>query len=126
MIHKIIAFLLILCAAVQYNDPDFYIWMPVYLVAAIFIIGYVRGWNNTMLGLSLCAIYALGMLTYSPDVLSWIENGSPTIAGTMQAESPFIEFIREFFGLGICLIVLLIYTYLMRNRSASQELKSHT
>jgi len=109
MIHKIIAVLYTLCAAVQYNDPDFYIWIPLYMIPAAVAIAYDRGWRSSKVLLAICALYAVGMMLYTPDVLSWVKNGTPSIADSMQAESPFIEFIREFFGLGICLAGLTWY-----------------
>ena len=109
MIHKIVAALYILCAAVQYNDPDFYIWIPLYIVPAMIALAYDKGWRNSNILLTFVVIYIIGMLMYTPELISWIRNGSPTITGTMQAESPFIEFVREFFGLGLCLIGMLWY-----------------
>lgn len=109
MIHKIVAALYILCAAVQYNDPDFYIWIPLYIVPAMIALAYDKGWRNSNILLTFVVIYIIGMLMYTPELISWIRNGSPTITGTMQAESPFIEFVREFFGLGLCLIGILWY-----------------
>ncbi len=109
MIHKVISAIYILCAAVQYNDPDFYIWIPVYVIPAVVAISYDRGRRDSKLILILCGVYIISMLWYIPDVISWITNGLPTITGSMHAESPFIEFVREFFGLGICLIGLIWY-----------------
>lgn len=104
MIHKIIAAIYILCAAVQYNDPDFYIWIPLYLIPAAIAIAYDKGWKNKRVLLGICIFYLLSMSLYTPDIISWIKDGTPTITGAMQAESPFIEFVREFFGLGLCLV----------------------
>ena len=117
MLHKIIAAVYILCAAVQYNDPDFYIWIPLYIVPAVVAISYDRGRRDTMLILILCGLYIVSMLLYIPDVISWISDGVPTITGSMQAESPFIEFIREFFGLGLCLMGLVWYYRKSRQNS---------
>jgi len=103
MIHKILATVYILCAAVQYNDPDFYIWIPIYLMPASVAIAYDRGWRNSKVLLGTCVLFILGMLMYIPDIIFWINDGTPSITGSMRAESPFIEFVREFFGLGICL-----------------------
>ena len=61
------------------------------------------------------------MASYYPEVISWIQNGTPSIASSMQAELPFIEFIREFFGLGICALALGIYAFLSNKKS-----KAHT
>lgn len=109
MIHKVIAAIYILCAAVQYNDPDFYIWIPLYLIPAAVAIAFDRGRRDTKLFLGFCLAYLIFMLLYTPDVISWVTNGTPSIAASMKAESPFIEFVREFFGLGICLVGLFWY-----------------
>ena len=112
MLHKILAGLFILFAGFQYNDPDFFIWVPVYLVVAIAILFFDRGKSNLRVFQVLLIVYLLGMVSYYPDVISWIKDGTPSIANSMQAESPFIEFIREFFGLGICAVVLGYYCFL--------------
>lgn len=113
MIHKIVAAIYILCAAVQYNDPDFYIWIPLYLIPAAIAIAYDRGWKNSNVLLATSIFYIVCMLNYTPDVISWFQNGTPSLADSMQAESPFIEFVREFFGLGICLVATTVYWRLM-------------
>lgn len=107
--HKIIALLFIIFAAVQYNDPDFYIWVPLYGVIAIVAIMWDRGWRNKKVLFALSLMFFLGMCFYIPDVIYWVLEGTPSIAGSMKAESPFIEFVREFFGLGICLTALTLY-----------------
>lgn len=109
MIHKIIAILFIVFAAVQYNDQDFLIWIPIYLIVAMVALAMDKGWRNKIVILGLCVFYFLGMCIYIPDVVYWFRDGMPSIGASMKAESPFIEFVREFFGLGICLAVLTIY-----------------
>ena len=116
MIHKILAALFILFAVVQYNDADFFIWMPVYLVVGLVILLFDHGiYNMRVLQLLLLA-YIIAMITYYPDVMSWIREGTPSITGSMKAESPFIEFIREFFGLLLCAITLGYYTRLVSKK----------
>lgn len=111
MLHKILAGVFILFAAFQYNDPDYYIWVPIYLVVGIVILLFDQGKYSLRLFQILLVAYIIGMLSYYPDVISWIKNGTPSIANSMQAESPFIEFIREFFGLAICVIALWFYYF---------------
>jgi len=53
--------------------------------------------------------YSLWVLTYIPDVVNWFSQGTPSITGSMKAESPFIEFVREFFGLLLCLGACIYY-----------------
>ena len=117
MKHIILSSIFFLFAAFQYNDPDFYIWIPIYLIVAIAIFLYGRGKYHIRAFQVLLVIYILGMVSYYPDVISWIKDGTPSIASSMKAESPFIEFIREFFGLGICALALGYYAYLAHKTS---------
>ena len=112
---KALAALFGLFAFFQYNDPDWYIWIPIYLVVTTVALAYDFGWRNKSLVLLVCILYTVGMLSYMPEVISWINNGTPTITGSMQAESPFIEFVREFFGLLICLITLVYFARKMKS-----------
>ncbi len=111
MIHKIIAAIFILFAALQYNDPDFFIWIPIYLIVGIVIFFFDRGKYDLRILQALLVIYIIGMISYYPDVISWVQNGTPSITGSMKAESPFIEFMREFIGLGICVLALGFYCF---------------
>jgi hypothetical protein len=109
----------ILFAAVQYNDPDPYIWMPIYLYTAVlcwlafrnkfYPVAYV-------LGIAAYALYALYKVFDRNGLIDWItKHYSENIAETMKAEKPWIEETREFFGLVILIAVLLInYFYAKR------------
>ena len=112
MLHKITAGIFILFAALQYNDPDFYIWLPAYLLVGIVILFFDKGKYNLRFLQVLLGLYIIGMVTFYPEVISWIQNGTPSIANSMQVESLFIEFIREFFGLMICSLALGFYCFL--------------
>ena len=111
----------ILFAAVQYNDPDPYVWMPIYLYTAIlcwlaFRNKYFPG--AYLLGIAVYAAYALYKFFDQNGVWDWMTKHHATnIAGTMKAEQPWIEETREFFGLVILIVVLLI-DYLHAKRKA--------
>ena len=111
----------ILFAAVQYNDPDPYVWMPVYLYTAIlcwlaFRNKYFPG--AYLLGIAVYAAYALYKFFDQNGVWDWMTKHHATnIAGTMKAEQPWVEETREFFGLVILIVVLLI-DYLHAKRKA--------
>ncbi len=105
MTQKILAPIFILFALVQYNDGDWYLWMPIYLiVAVILLINDVRFSKKILL--AIMGIYLMGMLSYFPDFVKWLKDGMPSITESMQAKSPYIEHIREFLGLFICLLAL--------------------
>ncbi|MBK8282525.1 MAG: transmembrane 220 family protein [Saprospiraceae bacterium] len=93
-------------ALVQYNDPDPYIWAPYYLlIAAICFIQFRQRkypwlvWSALLLTIAWSAFYI-------PDVIDYFKMGEPNIASEMKATTPYIENMREFLGLVICLITL--------------------
>ncbi len=111
----------ILFAAVQYNDPDPYVWVPIYLYTAIlcwlaFRNKYFPG--AYLLGIAVYAAYAIYKFFDQNGVWDWMTKHHATnIAGTMKAEQPWIEETREFFGL-VILIVVLVIDYLHAKRRA--------
>jgi len=109
----------ILFAALQYNDPDPYVWMPVYLYTAVlcwlaFRNKYFPG--AYLLGIAVYTIYAVYKFFDENGVWDWMtKHQAANIADTMKAEQPWIEETREFFGLVILIVVLLIdYFYAKR------------
>jgi hypothetical protein len=102
----------ILFAAVQYNDPDPYVWMPIYLYAAYLCYQAVKKLYQPVLyviGFIAYGAYALYLLFDKTGVLDWArEHHAENIAQTMKVTRPWIEETREFFGLIIVIIVLLI------------------
>lgn len=102
----------VLFAALQYNDPDPYIWIPIYMYAAILCWLAFRGRyfpKAYLIGMAVYLAYA-GYLFFAKDgVLEWAtQHHAANIAETMKAEKPWIEETREFFGLLILIVVFLI------------------
>ncbi len=104
--------LFVLFAALQYNDPDPYIWMPIYLYAAFLCYKAIRKEYPRVLyviGLVLYGGYAVFLLFDKTGVIDWLEvHNAENIVQTMKAEKPWIEETREFGGLVIVITVLLI------------------
>ncbi len=106
----------ILFAALQYNDPDPYVWVPVYLYSAVLCWMAFKGNCHPrayLTGIAVYFAYALYLFFAKDGVWDWLNNhDAENIAKTMQAEKPWIEETREFFGLVILIAVLLInYVY---------------
>lgn len=117
IIHYAVAALFFLSAIVQWNDPDPLIWIITYASVSALILLYALGKpmkNFALIGLVACII---GMLFYAPDAFQWFNDGMPNIAGSMKAETSYIEFMREFFGLLICCLTLFVYFRLSQKRS---------
>jgi general stress protein CsbA len=109
----------LLFAAVQYNDPDPYVWIPIYGYGAVLcFLAYRKKYYPSayLLGIIVYAAYA-GFKLLEPDgVWDWItKHHAQNIADSMKATTPWVEETREFFGLVIVIGVLLIdYLYARR------------
>lgn len=118
--------LFVLFAALQLNDPDPFIWMPIYLYGALFCalaaVGkYYKGWY--LFGILAFLGYAVYLFFTKDGVLSWMtEHHAENIAGTMKAEKPWIEDTREFFGLFILIVVLLI-NYVNTGQKSAKKMR---
>ena len=119
--NLIAAILFALSAILQYNDPDPYLWMPIYLYGAILCWLAFRGKYYTRLylaGIIVFAIYAVYLFLEKDGVADWLQkHQAENIAGSMKAEKPWIEATREFFGLVLLMVALLVdYFYAKKNR----------
>ncbi len=105
-----LAIVFTLFAALQYNDPDPYIWIPIYGYAAILCFQAFRGKffkNACLAGLLICAAYAVYLFIDKDGVLSWArDHEAESLVQTMKATKPWIEESREFGGLLIVIVAL--------------------
>lgn len=98
-------------AYVNLNDPDAWLWVSIYLFGALCCGAAVFGYYFPIAYLvadALYLIYALNRFFTKDGVWDWVTKyKTPNIAASMQAEKPWIEKTREFFGLLIVIAVLL-------------------
>ena len=111
IINGFLTFLFILFAAVQFNDPDPVHWIALYAFLAV-VSGFAikKKYNPKILfaGMLLCLIW---MATLFPDFIAWLKMGAPSIVGSMKAETPYIELVREFLGVAICFGALVFHYF---------------
>ena len=104
--------LFVFSAALQYNDPDPYIWIPIYGYGAILCWMAFRGNyypRAYLAGIAAYIVYAIFLFFEKDGVWDWLtKHNAEDIAQTMKAETPWIEDTREFFGLLILVVVLSI------------------
>jgi hypothetical protein len=99
-------------AYVNLNDGDSWLWVPIYMVAAILCglaaFKYFFPVISTIaIGFYIC--YAVILFFVKDGVKDWITKyNAEHIAQSMQATKPYIEKTREFFGLIIITGALLI------------------
>ncbi len=108
----IFSVLFVICAGLQYNDPDPYLWVPIYLFAAFLCMQASRNIyypRAHIAGIIVYLIYGVFLLFDKYGVIAWATTyNAENLALTMKASKPWIEETREFFGLIILIIVLAI------------------
>ncbi len=123
----ILAVVFLAFASLQFNDDPNDIWFWVFIYTGIGIISAFAAFNRynmwvIVLGIGIVVFQLFRM--FFP-FASWISSGMPSITGEMKAISPHVELVREFFGLVVCLIVLIYhyirYTKLKRLMKESYE-----
>ena len=116
----------ILFAVVQYNDPDPYLCVHIYLYPALLcILKFIQKPIPSLAywaGFLVFGVYAIYKMFDTNGIINWVQfHNASNIVSTMKAEKPWIEESREFFGLVIILIVLGInYIKKTRHPSASK------
>ncbi|MEJ7779779.1 MAG: transmembrane 220 family protein [Daejeonella sp.] len=104
--------LFIISAGLQYNDPDPYLWIPIYLFGAFLCFQAAKRQyypKAYLAGVFFYSIYGTYLFFDKYGVMSWAtEHQAENIASSMKASAPWIEETREFFGLLILIVVLLI------------------
>jgi hypothetical protein len=110
MANLVFTGLFLLFAALQYNDPDPWIWIPIYALAAWLCYRYASGGRPrqaTLLLIFFCIAYGAYLFMETDGVFSWAtEHHAENLVQTMKATKPWIENTREFGGLIIVIIVL--------------------
>lgn len=119
--------LFIIAAGLQYNDPDPYVWIPIYLYAAFLCYkAFQKKYNPALyyIGLIIYGLYAAYLFFDKTGVIHWIKrHKAESIVQTMQAEKPWIEETREFFGLIILILVLLANMWWLGRKKKKKKKK---
>jgi hypothetical protein len=129
--NLVLALLFFSFAALQLNDTkgDVLFWVLIYsVVGMVSAFGAFDKYNMWIIILGLgTALYRL--FRDLPEFLIWINSGTPSITGEMEATTPYIETAREFFGLIICIIALVYhyvrYTRMKNNKLAAESQHEH-
>jgi hypothetical protein len=99
-------------AYVNLNDPDAWLWVSIYMVAAICCgLAIFKKYYPLvyLLAMAFYLVYATFIFFSKDGVKDWIvKYNKPSIVETMQATKPYIEKTREFFGLLIITAALAI------------------
>lgn len=118
-ILNIIFFLsFVVFAYFNFNDKDAFIWVTIYMLAAVAcgLAAFQMYYPTAYLILILFyLVYAIFLFFSKDGVRDWIvKYNRPSIAESMQATKPYIEKTREFFGLLIISGALAINYFVSR------------
>ncbi len=120
LFNVVFLILFVVAACLQYNDPDPYLWIPIYLYGAFLCYRALQNKFDRWLllvGMAFYATYAIYIFFQPHGVLSWVgEHDAESITNSMQAKQPWIETTREFGGLVILLAVVTTDYFWLRRR----------
>ncbi len=96
-------------ALLQINDPDPYVWIPIYGVVALICFSNARKKYDRfahLVILASCIIYGINLVIKTDGVASWLnDHNAESLVESMKATKPWIENAREFGGLLIIAVV---------------------
>ncbi len=104
--------LFLVSAVVQYNDPDPWVWILIYSIAALVSFGFATGRIHYLVPLSFGVIALLGFVYVFPEKFEGFEIGTGDIKN--------IEEGREAFGLLIISVIMFVYALRTRFLRASK------
>lgn len=122
ILNIVFCLMFVLFAGLQYNDPDPYVWMPIYLYSAVLCLLASRNrfypkWY--IAGILVYLAYAIYKFFDQNGVEDWFtKHHAENLAETMKATKPWIEETREFFGLFICIGALAINYFYSKSKRA--------
>lgn len=114
---KIVALVFVLLftlfAAFQYNDPDTWLWVAIYGIAALLSFLFYRGVRSVALFATAMVAYLAGAIYLWPPVYKGL-----TLSMDYALE---IEEARESLGLGICALAMMFYLVFSFQNYSSQS-----
>jgi hypothetical protein len=112
--------LFLLFAGLQYNDPDPWLWIPIYVYAAVACwLSSIRKTLPVMnlAGIIFCVSYAGYLFVQKDGVQAWAtEHKAENLVQTMKATKPWIENTREFGGLLVVILVMVGNLWVVRRK----------
>ena len=120
--NLIFSILFALFALLQYNDPDPYLWIPLYGYACVVcFLNYKNKYDKFthIAGIIFCLGFGIKQLFTKDGVMDWVNrHNSENLVQSMKATKPWIENTREFGGLMIILLAVLINMILHKKAGA--------
>lgn len=119
--NLILAVMFLLFAFVQINDPDPLLWIVIYgAMAAVCVMAAFRYFIKPLLWI-LLAGFIVYMVVLIPGLQQWLAQPDKSVLFDegMKMQNLYIEESREFLGLLICVIVLVVQLLASRKAAIS-------
>ena len=116
IVNLLLAVLFVVFAFLQINDPDPAIWILIYGVMAVTCVLAAFGHYYPKVLIAILVVYVVYSATYWESILRWLkaDNKAMLFDDVAKMENLYIEESREFLGLFICIIVLIIHLAMAR------------
>lgn len=123
--HLLLSLMFLAFALVQINDPDPLLWILIYLAMTVICALAAVNKFYTKIMIALVVGYLVYMSILFPGAMDWYRSPDRSLLfdDIAKMQYPYIEESREFLGLFICEVVLLVYLLIARSRGNS-KLKS--
>lgn len=110
IVNLFLAVMFVVFAFVQINDPDPVIWILIYGAMAVICVLAAFGYYYSKIMVAILIIYFAYSLTNLPSILEWLKQDDKSMLfdNIAKMQHLYIEESREFLGLFICIIVLIM------------------
>ncbi|MEJ1241899.1 transmembrane 220 family protein [Chryseolinea sp. T2] len=121
VVNFLLAVMFLIFAFVQINDPDPLIWILIYGAMAVVCVMAIFSYYPLRFLVVLLVAYLAYSVFYFKGVMEWLrqDNKALLFDDIAKMEHWYIEEAREFLGLLICMIVVVIYIVQARKRSVA-------
>lgn len=112
VINFLLALMFLVFAFLQVNDPDPALWILIYgAMSVVCIMAIFESYNRKLL-VALIMLYSVYCYFLWPGISEWLRQVDKSVLfdDVMKMEHLYIEESREFLGLVISIVVVLIYT----------------
>jgi Transmembrane family 220, helix len=118
VVNLLLAVLFVVFAFLQINDPDPALWILIYGVMAVTCILAAFGYYYPKVLIGILIVYAVYSLTYWSSIFKWLkaDNKAMLFDDVAKMENLYIEESREFLGLFICMLILIMHLIMARYR----------
>lgn len=116
ILNLVLAAMFVVFAFVQINDPDPVIWILIYGAMAVTCVLAAFGHYYYVVLIGLLILYVGYSFVFFDGVREWLvsEDKSMLFDDIAKMQYPYIEESREFLGLLICMLVLVMHLFRAR------------